>query len=174
MKLSSVIGISLLAGSCLAASRVYDDPAPGRANGYAVTVDGARAVVSDVRNSAMPVNIRWPGHQRDLDQTEIGGLVRFEFDGTAQVEVTAPRDFREVKIRPYSKGVKPVAKGRTVAFELTRPGAYSVEFDGIHSNLLVLADAPAAYAVTKSDQQTLYYGPGAHEAGLIEPASGRV
>ena len=160
-------------GACLAASRVYDDPAPGGASGYAVTVDGARAVVSDVRNSAMPVNVRWPGHQRDLDQTEIGGLVRFEFDGTAQVEVTAPRESREVKIRPAAKGVKPVARGRTVAFELTRPGVYSVEFDGIHSNLLVLADAPAAYKVAKSDPQTLYYGPGAHEAGLIELKSGQ-
>ena len=149
----------LLAGACFAASRVYDDPAPGGDSGYAVTVDGVRAVVSDVRNSAMPVNIRWPGHQRELDQTEIGGLVRFEFNGTAQVEVTSPRDFREVKIRPAAKGVKPVAKGRTVTFALTQPGAYSVEFDGIHSNLLVLADAPAAYKVAKTDPQTLYYGP---------------
>ena len=168
-----VICAYLLAGACLAASRVYDDPVPGGENGYAVTVDGVRAVVSDVRNSAMPVNIRWPGHQRELDQTEIGGLVRFAFDGTAQVEVTSPRDFREVKIRPASKGVKPVVRGRTVAFALTRPGAYSVEFDGIHSNLLVLADAPAEYKVDASDPKTLYYGPGAHEAGLIELKSGQ-
>ena len=57
-----VIGACLLASASLAASRIYDDPVPGGENGYAVTVDGARAVVSDVRNSAMPVNIRWPGH----------------------------------------------------------------------------------------------------------------
>ena len=101
----------LLAGACFAASRVYDDPAPGGENGYAVTVDGVRAVVSDVRNSAMPVNIRWPGHQRDLDQTEIGGLVRFAFDGMAQVEVTAPGDFREVKIRPLARGHQARRKG---------------------------------------------------------------
>ena len=100
---SLVVAACLLAGACLAASRVYDDPAPGGENGYAVTVDGVRAVVSDVRNSAMPVNIRWPGHQRELDQTEIGGLVRFAFDGTAQVEVTSPRDFREVKIRVFGR-----------------------------------------------------------------------
>ena len=113
----------LLAVAGFAASRVYDDPVPGGENGYAVTVDGAHAVVSDVRNSAMPVNIRWPGHQRELDQTEIGGLVRFEFDGVAQVEVTAPREFREVKVRPAAKGVSPVVNGRRATFALTRPGA---------------------------------------------------
>ena len=178
MKYLSALGFLVVivsASSAIAnpASRVYDDPAPGGENGYSVSVNGVRAVVSDVRNSAMPVNTRWPGHQRDLDQTEIGGLVRFEFEGTAQVEVTSPRDFREVKIRPASKGVKPIAKGRSVAFTLTRPGAYSVEFDGIHSNLLVLADAPAEYKVDKSNPQTLYYGPGVHEAGLIELKSGQ-
>ena len=163
----------LPSGTCLAASRVYADPVPGVENGYAVTIDGARAVVSDVRNSAMPVNIRWPGHQRDLDQTEIGGLVRFSFKGKAHVEVTAPRDFREVRIRPSSRGVQPLVEGRKVSFELTRPGGYSVEFDGIHSNLLVLADAPADYAVDASDPQTISFGPGAHEAGLIELKSGQ-
>ena len=115
MKHLSALGFLVVivsASSAIAnpASRVYDDPAPGGENGYSVSVNGVRAVVSDVRNSAMPVNTRWPGHQRDLDQTEIGGLVRFEFEGTAQVEVTSPRDFREVKIRPASKGVKPIAK----------------------------------------------------------------
>ncbi len=170
---SIAIGMCLLACACLARSRVYDDPAPGGENGYVVAVDGVRAVVSDVRNSAMPLNIRWPGHQRELDQTEIGGLVRFEFDGTAQVEVTAPRDFREVKIRPLSKGVRHVVQGRKVAFALSYPGAYSIEFDGVHSNLLVLADAPANYGVGASDPRTLYYGPGAHEVGLIELKSGQ-
>ena len=143
------------------------------AAGYAVTVDGQAAPVSAVRNSAMPVNIRWPGHQRELDQTEIGGLVRFGLSGSARVEVTAPRDFREVKIRPQSKGVKPVVSGRKVAFELSQPGGYSIEFDGIHSNLLVVADAPMTYAVGKSDPSTIYFGPGEHNPGLIELKSGQ-
>ena len=56
MKLSFALGLIVAAVSSAAAfanptSRVYDDPAPGGENGYTVTVDGARAVVSDVRNS---------------------------------------------------------------------------------------------------------------------------
>jgi len=157
------------------AAIVYATPPCEERNaaGYAVTVDGVAAPVSSVRNSAMPVNIRWPGHQRDLDQTEIGGLIRFAFEGKAHVEVSAPRDFREVRVRPSSRGVRPVVSGRKVAFDLTRPGGYSVEFDGIHSNLLVVADAPAKYAVDKKDPRTIYFGPGEHEAGLIELKGGQ-
>lgn len=143
------------------------------AAGYAVTVDGQAAPVSACRNSAMPVNIRWPGHQRNLDQTEIGGLVRFGLDGAAKVEVTAPRDFREVKIRPQSKGVKPVVAGRKISFEITQAGTYSVEFDGIHSNLLVMADAPMTYAADKTSPNTIYFGLGEHNPGLIELKSGQ-
>ena len=143
------------------------------AAGYSVSVDGAAAPVSAVRNSAMPVNIRWPGHQRELDQTEVGGLVRFAFEGSAKVEVTAPRDFREVKVRPQARGIRPRVDGRTVAFELTRPGTYSVEFDGVHSNLLVVADAPADDRVDPKAPGTIYFGPGAHDAGLIELKTGQ-
>ena len=158
-----------------AEARIYPVPAceERHAAGYSVTVDGREAPVSAVRNSAMPVNIRWPGHQRELDQTEIGGLVRFAFTGSAQVVVTAPRDFAEVKIRPLSKGVKPVVSGRTVTFTLTRPGGYSVDFDGIHDNLLLLADPPADYAVDRTSRDTIYFGPGEHDAGLIELKGGQ-
>ena len=142
------------------------------AAGYSVTVDGEVAPVSAVRNSAMPVNIRWPGHQRELDQTEIDGMVRCAASGSVRVEVTAPRDFREVRVRPRSKSVVPAVKGRTASFTVPGPGFYSVEFDGIHRNLHLFVDPPVDCRVDKS-VNTVYYGPGVHEAGVIELKSGQ-
>jgi hypothetical protein len=142
------------------------------AAGYAVTVDGQPAGVAAVRNSAMPVNIRWPGHQRELDQTEIDGMVRFSTAGKAVIAVTAPRDFKEVKVRPYAKGVKAEVAGRTATFTIPGPGAYSVEFDGPHENLHVFADPPETLKAKPGDKGVRYFGPGEHDVGLITLKTG--
>ena len=85
----------------LSAAQVYSVPDGERIYpGYAVEVDGAKAPVSEVRCSAIPFNRRWPGHQRQIEQTELCGMTRFAFDGKATVSVTAARDFKTVKIRP--------------------------------------------------------------------------
>ena len=168
------IGVLMALPLAAGAAEIYSVPAceERRAAGYEVRVDGAEAPVSAVRNSAMPVNIRWPGHQRELDQTEIGGLVRFAFKNTARVSVVAPRDFREVKVRPFAKDVKPIVHGRMVEFSLTKPGAYSVEFDGVHQNLQIFADAPIDYRVDPKAKGVIYFGPGEHDAGVITLKTG--
>ena len=86
---------ALLAALVLGAtSLVYDDPAPGKGeSGYRVSVDGVSAVVSDVRCSAMPFNRRWPGHQRDISQSEPCGFVRFALSRPVEVAVTVKRAF---------------------------------------------------------------------------------
>ena len=74
----------VLVASSLAAAHVYSVPEGERIyDGYAVSVDGAKAPVSEVRCSAMPFNRRWPGHQRQIEQTELCGMVRFAFEGKA-------------------------------------------------------------------------------------------
>ena len=142
--------------------------------GYAVTVDGAEAPVSEVRCSAMPFNRRWPGHQRQIEQTELCGMVRFAFAGKATVSVTADRDFASVKVRPLSRGVSVRREGRTATFEITRPGGYSVEFDGWHNNLHVFADALAAANADalRRDGDTIVFGPGVHDVGIMTLKSG--
>ena len=156
------------------AAHLYPQPAGEVRNaaGYVVTVDGQPAGVAAVRNSAMPVNIRWPGHQREIDQTEIDGMVRFSTAGKAVIAVTAPRDFKEVKVRPYSKGVKAEVAGRTATFTIPGPGAYSVEFDGPHENLHVFADPPETLKVNVGEKGVRYFGPGEHDAGLITLKTG--
>ena len=171
MKLNvAVLSAALAAAGSASAAEVYPVPEGERIyGGYAVTVDGAKAPVSEVRCSAVPFNRRWPGHQRQIDQTELCGMVRFAFDGKATVSVTADRDFGTAKVRPLSRGVALRRDGRTVTFDLTRPGGYSVEFDGCHSNLHVFADAKAEYALPPG---AIRFGPGFHEVGIRTLRSG--
>ena len=105
------------------AAEVYSVPDGERIyGGYAVEVDGAAAPVSEVRCSAMPFNRRWPGRQRQIEQSELCGMVRFAFEGKATVKVTAAKDFKTVKVRPLSRNVAVSREGRTISFDVTRPG----------------------------------------------------
>ncbi|MGN0827144.1 MAG: glycosyl hydrolase family 28 protein [Kiritimatiellia bacterium] len=176
MKRAAAVALGLLSVplSGLAEVHLYPQP-PGEAReaaGYRVVVDGKPAGVAAVRHSAMPVNIRWPGHQRELDQTEIGGMVRFSTDRPVAVSVTAPRDFTTVRIRPQAKGIKASVEGRTARFELPGAGFYSVEFDSPHGNLHIFADPPETLRVDPKDPKVRYYGPGEHHADVIRLSSG--
>ncbi len=162
-------------GFPLCAAQVYSVPEGERIySGYAVTVDGSAAPVSEVRCSAMPFNRRWPGHQRQIEQTELCGMVRFAFEGRATISVTAARDFRTVKIRPSSRNVPFNRKGRTVTFDIVRPGGYSVEFDGCHSNLHVFADAAVSDGMAPVSPDAIVFGPGIHDIGIRQLKSGDI
>ena len=141
-------------------------------DGFAVRVDGVDAPVSAARCSAIPFNRRWPGHQRDISQSELCGFVRFSFEGRAQVEVTANREFRDFVIRPLSRGVKAVRDGRKLTFEISEAGSYSVELDGHHHNLTVFADEPEKRTVREGQKGVRYFGPGSHDIGLVELKGG--
>ena len=157
--MSIAVGLAL----SLQAAQVYSVPDGERIYPvYAVEVDGEKAPVSEVRCSTMPFNRRWPGRQRQIEQTELCGMVRFAFSGKATVAVTAAKDFRTVRIRPLSRNVAFHRKGRTVTFDIGRPGGYSVEFDGYHNNLHVFADAPGA----RPGRNALVFGPGTHDIGI--------
>lgn len=163
-------GVFAAAALSLNAAQVYTVPNGERIyNAYVVEVDGAMAPVSEVRCSAIPFNRRWPGHQRQIEQTELCGMVRFAFCGKASVSVTAARDFKTVVIRPLSRGVCVHRNGRTVSFDIVRPGGYSVEFDGYHNNLHVFADAAKEYDLPAN---ALRFGPGEHNVGIRELKSG--
>ncbi len=142
-----------------------------RFDGYTVSLDGAEVPVLPVRVSKYPINRRWPGHQRQLDQTEIAGMVRFATNGPTKLTVTPNRDFRDVVVRPLSRQVGIVREGRTLSVTLPGPGQYSLEIDGRHENLHIFADPPANYGI-QPGPGVLYYGPGVHEAGLITLKTG--
>ena len=136
--------------------------------GYKAFVNGEMLPVLQVRCSAVPFNRRWPGHQRTIDQSELCGMVRFWFEGEAELTVIADRDFEKAEIRPSSKNVELHRDGRCLTFTIKEAGGYSLELDGYHHNLHIFADKKPSYNVDTGDENVLYYGPGYHEAGIVK------
>ena len=172
-------GMQLMADTILAAFfgesavHIYDLPKGEPAcDLYRVSVDGRDVPVSAARVSAMPVNIRWPGHQREMDQTEIAGFVRFEMSAPVTMTVERKKCFKDVKIRPYSKDIALTASDRMVTFTIRKPGDYSLEFDDQHENLHIFAYPPFVSKVKRDAPNVRYFGPGVHNVGLVEMKSG--
>jgi len=91
-----------------------------------------------------------------------------------QVEVETAFDFREVKVRPLSRGVRPHADGRRLRFALDGPVRLSIEFDGdIRRPLFLFAAPPEADPPSPGDPGVRYFEAGkVHEAGVIELSDG--
>jgi len=143
------------------------------AEDYLCQVAGQNVPVQLCRVSAVPFNRRWPGHQRQIEQSEIAYFASFEMDGPVTVQVQPPFAFSDVVVRPLSKGVRPRVENGRITFTLPSPGGYSLELDGYHHNLHLLADPPKTYAVDRHDPQTLYFPPGCHDVGILQLKDGQ-
>ncbi len=139
-----------------------------RSHDFVMTVDEKNIPLHIARVSAYPINRRWPGHQRSLDQTEFASFAAFGVSGKTPVTLIADKDFRNVVVRPLSKRIVPQTDGRKISFELPGPGQYTVELDGSHHALHIFADEIKNFEADPTSPAVLYFGPGIHEPGLIE------
>ena len=138
-----------------------------RINGVPVTPDTARV-------SAVPYNRRWPGHQRSIDQTELVNFVSFAADEALDFEITPPTPVDRVVVRPLSLGITPTVENGVIRFRMEKPAYCTVEPYGRHDALHIFADPMPTYAdVNPDDPNVLYYGPGFHDAGIIDLKSGQ-
>ena len=78
-----------------------------KSNLYSVEINSKPVLCEFARVSAMPFNMPWPGHQRDLNQTEESAFISFEGDEFVKIKVTAA-EVKTATIRPLAKNVKPV------------------------------------------------------------------
>lgn len=153
-------------------SRVYPftvGEAPSAA--FIVTVDGVPTPLHIARVSAAPINRRWPGHQRPIEQTELAAFALFETDSPTEITIRPRRHFQKVIVRPLSKKVTPVIEDGLIRFTIPGPGAYTVELDGYHHALHLFADPVKTYDVDIHDENVLYFGKGLHDVGVIEMKS---
>ena len=131
-------------------------------------VDGKTVDVRACRVSAMPYNRVWPGHQRPIDQTELASYLLVETEGKTAFEIERTKPFEKAVIRPRSRGVALEKDGNAVRFEIVRPGAYTVEFDGEHGCLHLFVEPKRDFA--EKGEPTLTFGPGVHFVGQVELA----
>lgn len=114
----------------------------------------------------------------DTNVSQSASWTSFDFTGRVTVRVTAlGQPFARVRVLPSSRQITPrIEAPGVVAFEIDRPGQFSVEFDeSVAHNLFVFANPPEANPPAKDDPRVLFFGPGVHDLGekFIEPAAGQ-
>ena len=150
-------------------SKVYQfsvGEAPSAA--FIMKVDGVETPLHIARVSAAPINRRWPGHQRPVEQTELVSFALFETDDAAEITLRPAKKFESVVVRPLSKEIKPEVSDGLIRFTVPGPGAYTVELDGYHNALHIFASPSRDYGVDKDAPGVIYYGKGVHDVGYIE------
>ena len=137
-------------------------------NDYRVFVNGEEVDLNTARVSAVPFNRRWPGHQRQLDQTEVIQFLSLASDEPLSFEIIPQTPFENVKIRPQSLGIVPRVENGIIKFTLDRPAYFTVEPYGRNHALHIFADPISEYNVDKASPDVLYFGAGEHDVGFIE------
>ena len=134
---------------------------------FEMQVEGKEVPLHYARVSAYPINRRWPGHQRPLEQTELASFASFSITRSVNVTLTSTKEFKEVVIRPLSKKITPKVEGQKITFTLPKSGQYTVELDGPHNALHIFADEQKDFNVNFNNPKLRYFGPGLHEVGNI-------
>lgn len=138
---------------------------------FGVCVNGIPVVPEFARVSAMPFNTPWPGHQRDLAQTEEAAFISFEGDESAVLDVECSVNVEKAVVRPLSKNVNiEILSERKVRFTLTQVGNYVLEINGIHNPLTIFYNPVRDFAAeAKQDAENgrtvHYFGKGVHNVG---------
>ncbi len=142
---------------------------------YTVKVNGCEINTNTARVSAVPFNRRWPGHQREISQSETVQFVSLECDEPLLFEVACHFEYDEknVKIRPKSLGISPKVENGKISFTLPKPAYFTLEVTDRRRALHIFADRIKDYGINPTYEGVIYFGAGEHDAGLIELHSGQ-
>ncbi len=132
---------------------------------YRVFVNGEEIPVYTCRISKYPFNRPWPGHQREINQTELASFVNIVSDEEIKVEVIINKDYENVMIRPYSKGISHEECDGKISFALKQEGQFVLATDNFHNCLYIFNSRPIE--CPKPETVTYYFGAGIHMPGKI-------
>ncbi len=137
-------------------------------DGYEIKINGESVKLNTARVSAMPFNRRWPGHQRNIDQTELINFLSLETDEALTFEIRPKEKFEKVIIRPLSLGIEPeITDDGRIVFTLEKASYFTVEPYGRNNALHIFADTVSNYDIYQNDENVLYFGKGEHDVGMI-------
>ncbi|MCH7226806.1 hypothetical protein [Haloferula sp. A504] len=96
----------------------------------------------------------------------------FSMDEPVTVEVEFPGDASHASVHPLRHGIKPKVVDNTISFRLEKPLKLVIRTEGMLP--LALCATPVEREIPEpGEPHVLYFGPGVHEPGLIEPVSGQ-
>lgn len=137
-------------------------------NEYVVKINGKEINVNTCRVSKEPFNRRWPGHQRQVSQTELAAFVLMETDEELEFEIITQKKFEKVTIRPQSLNINPKIQENSIKFRLPKAAYFTVEPFGRHQALHIFADPVRTFDIDINDDGVIYFGKGEHDVGVLE------
>ncbi len=133
---------------------------------FSVRWNGSDLALQPARISAVPFNRVWSGRQRSVSQTKIAYFVPFPVASPGVLEVGIRGDNYHVLPLTFAKHV--TRTGNVLKVSVDGPRQFVIEADG--TALHLFADPPFVHKPVPNE---IYFGPGVHEAGVIEPKSGQ-
>lgn len=141
---------------------------------YAVFLNGKKIELNTARVSAYPFNRRWPGHQRQIEQTELVNFISMEADETVEIKIVPKIPSLNFRIRPRNSGVRATINcNGEIELTLSHAGQYTVEPYGRNHALHIFVDPVKDYGVNKDGENILYFGAGEHDVGDLYLKSGQ-
>ena len=136
---------------------------------YTVKLNGKKVPLDTARVSAYPFNRRWPGHQRQVEQTELVNFLSFGMDEPVTLEIIPAKPFENLAVRPLSAKLPyTVTEQGSILLTLDKPRYCTVEPYGRSHALHIFADPMPQYDVDFSDKNVIRFGPGEHEIGTLQ------
>ena len=141
---------------------------------YEVYVNDERVELNTARVSAYPFNRRWPGHQRQIEQTELVNFLSMESDEEVELKIIPKTPSYTMRIRPRDLDLKAKTDANgVITIRVNGVSQFTVEPYGNSHALHVFIDPISTYEVDKTAQNVLYYGAGEHDVGNIYLQSGQ-
>jgi len=153
---AALLGLCLCSTAVAAVTR-YPAPAPIRlSSDYTILADG------------LPIDVyAATTHLRDGKYS----YAYFDFSDSVTVSIKSKFPFTNCRVLPLSAGVVPRITGNSLEFTLDKPQDLSIEPNGPNSPLLLFTNSPETNPPNPGDPNVIYFGPGIHQAGVINLAS---
>ena len=149
------------------AVKIFKAPSTEFCEDYKVKINGREVELNTARVSAFPFNRRWPGHQRDKEQSELINFLSVATDEPLLFEIIPKNNFEKVVIRPESLNIHPDISEGVIRFTLDKHQYFTVEPFGRNNALHVFVDPEFDYGIDIGDENVIYFGAGEHEVGTI-------
>ena len=141
---------------------------------YTVYINGEKAELNTARVSAYPFNRRWPGHQRQIEQTELVNFLSMQADETVEIKIIPKVPSLNFRIRPRNPRVKAAINcNGEIKLTIAHAGQYTIEPYGRNHALHIFIDPVDDYDIRNDDKNVVYFGAGEHNVGDLYLKSGQ-